>query len=291
MESESSPAPGDSTGILSYLSKLDLYKAEKPYRCSIDPWHVPNAKVSNIVTTACPVEINNIRDHEVHFTTDIHGFELWKHATSVPLEDFKQDEEVPAKYLSECEALLKDHFRAFRVHVFNHAYRNAEASRDLGYSLEEPRLLPPALFAHVDQTEKGARMRVMHHLPTEALPLLKSRFRIINIWRPLMSPVQDHALAVCDYRSTDRADYVATDIVSPSYQGEQYSVYHNESHRWWYADSMREDEIVFLKCYDSLAENDPSVARCCPHSSFEWYKSRRVSKPRRSIEIRALVFS
>ncbi|PVH73249.1 hypothetical protein DL98DRAFT_469506 [Cadophora sp. DSE1049] len=284
MESERGPAPADRTGILSYLSRLDLYKSEKPYRCSIDPWHVPNAKVSNIVTTAYPVEIHNIRHHDVHFTTDVHGFELWKHATGVPLEDFKEDEQVPGKYLSECEALLKDHFGAFRVYIFSHTVSRSMLEK-------EPRILPPALLAHVDQTEKGARMRVTHHLPTDAPSLLQSRFRIINVWRPLVSPVQNHALAVCDYRSTDSVDYVATDIVNPSYQGEQYSMCHNENHCWWYADSMLEDEVFFLKCYDSLAESDTSIARNCPHSSFEWYKPREASKPRRSIEIRALVFS
>jgi hypothetical protein len=115
----SSPSEENKSAIL-YLDRLEVYKTEKPCQCSIDPWHVPDAKPTNRVTRAYAVEIHDIPSKSPRFTTDVHGFEFFKHSTCVPLESFKQDEEVPSSYLSKCEALLKDHFDAFRVHIFNH---------------------------------------------------------------------------------------------------------------------------------------------------------------------------
>jgi hypothetical protein len=44
-------------------------------------------------------------------------------------------------------------------------------------------------------------MRLQHTLPDEAEGLLRHRVAIVNVWRPIKSPVHDAALAVCDARS------------------------------------------------------------------------------------------
>ena len=79
-----------------------------------------------------------------------------------------------------------------------------------------------------------------------------------------MTPLQDHPLAVCDYRSTDPADYIACDVPSPSYVGESYLLHHNPKHDWWFLKEMHKDEVFVIKMYDSDAERPGGspIAKC-----------------------------
>jgi len=79
-----------------------------------------------------------------------------------------------------------------------------------------------------------------------------------------VTPLQDHPLAVCDYRSTDPADYIACDVPSPSYVGESYLLHHNPKHDWWFLKEMHKDEVFVIKMYDSDAERPggSSIAKC-----------------------------
>ena len=71
---------------------------------------------------------------------------------------------------------------------------------------------------HVDQTAASAAARVERHLPADEAPeLLKRRFQIINLWRPISDPAWDWPLALCDYRSIDTENYlVPTTLVYPT---------------------------------------------------------------------------
>lgn len=84
------------------------------------------------------------------------------------------------------------------------------------------------------------------------------------MWRPLVVPLHDRPLAVCDYRSTDPADYVSCDVPSPEYIGESYLLHHNPKHDWWFLKEMYEDEVFVIKMYDSQAERagGQSLAKC-----------------------------
>jgi hypothetical protein len=85
----------------------------------------------------------------------------------------------------------------------------------------------------------------------------------ISIWRPLTGPIDNYPLALCDYRSTSTSDFRATDIPSPHFNGEMYYVHQNPNHEWWYWHGMATDEILFIKCYDSAAEEaGSSIAKC-----------------------------
>ena len=44
---------------------------------------------------------------------------------------------------------------------------------------------------HIDQSYAAAPQRVVHHLPSEALELLKGRYQIINVWRPIKTILKD----------------------------------------------------------------------------------------------------
>ena len=77
----------------------------------------------------------------------------------------------------------------------------------------------------------------------------------VNLWRPIVGPVLDNPLAVCDARSVSPEDLVATDIhhfgeddlTTPRHSGQIYSVRYNPAHRWFYVSAMRPDEVLLLE--------------------------------------------
>lgn len=86
------------------------------------------------------------------------------------------------------------------------------------------------------------------HVPDLAPELLKHRFQIINLWRPISHPALDYPLALCDYRSIDSdKDLVPTTLKFPERDGETFSVQYNPAHRWKYVRGMKPDEIVLIK--------------------------------------------
>ena len=66
MDPEQNSTSEDNTATILYLDRLELYKVWKPYWCTIDPWHVPNAKPTNILTKAYQVEIYDMRSKDIH---------------------------------------------------------------------------------------------------------------------------------------------------------------------------------------------------------------------------------
>ena len=58
-------------------------------------------------------------------------------------------------------------------------------------------------------------MRVRDHLGVDAEELLKHRFGVVNVWRPIRGPVLASPLALCDARSFTDADLIASGPVHP----------------------------------------------------------------------------
>jgi hypothetical protein len=123
--------------------------------------------------------------------------------------------------------------------------------------------------------------------PAEAEARLKSRFVEINLWRPINGPVEDAPLAVCDASSISAGDLIAADLRYPDRTGEIYMASFSPHHRWYYFPRMRSDEVLFLKCYDSLKDGR---ARFTAHTAFDDPNTRPDAPPRESIEVRTLAF-
>ena len=147
-------------------------------------------------------------------------------------------------------------------------------------------LTPSQQRVHIDQTYEASIMRVKYFLPEEADRLLKSRVRLINVWRPIHHPVAHHPLGVSDWRHLDEADLVPVRFIYSDREGGIYSVKYNPEHKWYYLSSQTPDEVTLIKCYDS----DEDKARLTPHSAFTDVSSPKEAPERESIEIRALVF-
>ncbi|KAF2685925.1 hypothetical protein K458DRAFT_417109 [Lentithecium fluviatile CBS 122367] len=283
----------DTRGSVRYMDRLELYKTEKPYVSSIEPWNVPGAKSNNLSTTPTEVTIRNMRPVLKDFSIDCQGFQAATMSTAMQEADFYDPKLIEGMYYSECEAFLKQRFGAEKVCFFDNTLRRVDREdSDPFRQLQSIQSLTAAADVHVDQTPASAYRRIRNLFGTEMDKLLEGRFRILNIWRPLFTPLYDHPLALCDYRSTDPSDFIATDMPSPQWIGELYQVAQNPTHEWWFLPAMLDREVLIIKCFDSLAEKqNGSIAKCTPHCSFVWKDTPQGARPRESLEVRALIWS
>jgi hypothetical protein len=224
-----------------------------------------------------------IRDARVlagPLSLDEQGFVLRSHQSAV--RNFYDQAALREVYYPEVERLVKDLTGAVEVLVFDHTLRKRPQAR------EKSALREPVQRVHNDYTVNSGPQRVRDLLPSaQAETRLKSRFAEINLWRPIKGPVEDMPLAVCDARSIAPEDLVATDLRYPDRTGETYSVTFNPLHRWFYFPRMQVDEVLFIKCYDSLTDG---TARFTAHSAFDDPTTPADAAPRESIEVRTLAF-
>jgi hypothetical protein len=261
-------APRNLTATLHYLKR----GPEKPTYYRIEP--PPGVPQWNGIDDLREVQIEDARGRESEFTLDRNGFALVKAPTVVT--DFYDPEEIKRVYYPEVERLLRDTLGASRVFVFDHNVRNAGLAG----------LATPSRQVHNDHTANSAPRRVRDHLGAEAEGLLKHRFGIVNVWRPLRGPVLDSPLALCDARTFTDGDLIASDLVYAHVRGETSRVEYKSTHRWHYFSEMQTDEALLIRIHDSASDGR---ARLSFHTSFENPLAPNAP-PRESIEARALVF-
>ena len=198
------------------------------------------------------------------------------------MADFLDEAEVKRTYYAEIEALVKRESGAARVVVFDHTLRTAD--REVG---EARKIREVVQRVHNDYTEWSGPQRVRDVLPDEADALLKNRFAIIQVWRPIRHPVETFPLAICDAGSVSFDDFVISERRYPNRVGQTYAVKYNPAHRWYWFPRMRRDEALVFKVYDSLKDGR---ARWTAHTAFDDPTSPPHARFRESIEIRTLAF-
>jgi hypothetical protein len=240
----------------------------------------PNAPPRFTPVDERAVFIRNGRPNAADFSLDREGFALAQDDGGVP--DFYDQAQVRAVYYRHVARLVKQHTGAVKVHVFDHNVRSAikESRGESGAKL-------PAKRVHNDYTTNSAPQRVRDLFPREADALLKRRFAFVNVWRPIVGPVQESPLAVADAQSISAGDWVPTDLIYKDRIGETYSLVYNDAHRWFYFPQMQPSEALLIKCYDSSRDGR---ARFAAHSAFDDPTSPPNARPRESIEARTLVF-
>lgn len=99
-------------------------------------------------------------------------------------------------------------------------------------------------------------------------------------------------------------DLTECDHVRRKFKGANLYAHHNDAHRWYYMGNHHPDEVLLMKMFDS----DTSVnatSECLrsyihqttltmielAHASFHHPSATAYSRPRKSIEVRALVFN
>jgi hypothetical protein len=255
------------TASLNYL----LPSSDKPTRyVDAAPAGRPAWNGVNDVHT---VAIEDGRPHAGDYTLDRNGFVLLQAPTEV--SDFTDGAAVTGPYYREAERIIRAATGATSVLVFDHTIRGPNSARE------------PVLRVHNDYTVRSAAQRVRDLLPDRADALLRRRFAIINLWRPIGRPVIASPLALCDATSFTDDDLIPTDLVYSDRVGETASVRFSPSHHWVYFSAMRPDEALLIKCHDSA---DDGRARLSFHSAFADPTTPPDAPPRESIELRTLVF-
>jgi hypothetical protein len=261
--------PKPLTATLHYLKR----GAEKPTRYVFDP--PAGVPQWNGIDDPREIRIEDARGREAEFALDRNGFQL-VHSTTKVQDFYASPDEVARVYYPELETLLRTTLGATKVKIFDHTVRNAARAG----------AREPSRRVHNDHTINSAPRRVRDHLGDEANELLKGRFGIVNVWRPIRGPVQDSPLALCDAQSFTDADLIASDLVYPHVRGETSSVEYKPGHRWYYFSDMQPDEALLIRVHDSA---DDGRARLSFHTSFDNPLAPNAA-PRESIEARALVF-
>jgi hypothetical protein len=248
---------------------------------------------SGIATVRPPQERHNVSIHDARpiarmLRLDEHGFEV--HARASQFTDFYDEAAARSRYYPEVREIMRSLTSALEVIVFDHNVRSAARvdRGDVGVRL-------PVDQVHNDYTERSGPKRKQEILEAAGrADLADRRVAFVNLWRPIVGPVWDNPLAVCDARSVAADDFVATDILhfgeddleQPRHRGEIYSVRYNPGHRWFYVSQMQPNEALLLKCYDSRKD---VPARFMPHTGFRNPQCPPDFVPRESIEARTLV--
>jgi hypothetical protein len=214
---------------------------------------------------------------------DVSGFEMAAHRSSLTEWSAFQDAAlVRTVDYPEVTAALAARTGAERILIFDHTLRDSTAEPG------RAALREPVRRVHDDQTFESAPGRVAKHLsPDEAAWRLKRRFAIVNVWRPIGGPALRAPLAMCDARSIVLPDLIPSDLVYPDWIGETYAIAFNPRHRWYWYPRQTPGEATFLKIYDSATDGR---ARMTAHTAFDDPGTPRDAPPRRSIEVRAMLF-
>ncbi|RFU78959.1 hypothetical protein TARUN_3263 [Trichoderma arundinaceum] len=230
------------------------------------------------------VEIHDIRGRESEFTLDRDAFQLLQGIPPSAEEEFVDDASIQKKYYPEVEKLLLDNVPgADKIYIFDHTIRRSNP--------DAPRA--PVLRVHIDQTTASVEKRVRRYFPEEADALLKRRYRIINVWRPLnKNPVEASPLAVASTSTLEEKDVIPiSHRYFDGYVGETAAINYNPGQKWYYASGMTGDERLLIECFDSESLKPGSkIGGRVPHTAFADPRTRVDAEGRESIEVRALVF-
>ncbi|HEY4858080.1 MAG TPA: CmcJ/NvfI family oxidoreductase [Xanthobacteraceae bacterium] len=226
------------------------------------------------------ITIANGRPHAAKLGLEQDGFRFVRHDTK--MRDFLDEDEVRRVYYPEMEALVKAESGASRVVVFDHTLRTADDELRAARKIREV-----VRRVHNDYTEWSGPQRVRDLLPAEADDLLRRRFAIVQVWRPIRHPVETFPLAICDARTLSPDDLVVSERRYPNRVGQTYAIKYNPRHQWYWFPRMRREEALVFKVYDSLKDGR---ARWTAHTAFDDPSAPPNARPRESIEIRTLAF-
>jgi len=251
--------------------------SEKPYSYNYDP--PPGVAVRNTENEEHGITVYDARAVANTLSLDREGFVLVHHKTAAT--DLYDEAVITKVYYRECERLMRETTGAKKVVAFDHIVRNAAKSGP-GSTVKMP-----AGRVHNDYTAWSAPQRVRDLMGDEATELLKHRFAVNNVWRPIAGPLLRSPLVLCDSQTLDYDNLLASDLRYPDRTGETYAVTYNPNQRWYYFPRMQPDEAILIGCYDSARH---AAARFSAHGAFDDPNTPADAPPRESIEVRTLVF-
>ncbi|KAM0397909.1 hypothetical protein ACHAQC_003574 [Fusarium culmorum] len=227
------------------------------------------------------VNIHDLRDSKKPFTLDRDAFEIVTGAPPAPKTiDFMDEEAIRRDYYPEVQQLVSDKIPGdSQVFIYDHTVRH-----EMGDGQHRP-----LTRVHIDHTADNAARRVRQYFPQEAERLLKNRYRIVNVWRPLNAqPLESYPLAFASAASFNDADVIPVEhrYEDGSLVREVGLVKYSPKQAWYYLSGMRDTERILLKCFDSDSLKEGSEVACkTPHSAFSDPRTRSDAEGRFSIEL------
>ena len=227
------------------------------------------------------MNVKDAREYDQAFTLDEHGFCFLNHPSLIQngqTSNFDSDSNIIENYYPEITSLVKSVTGAGQVEIIDHTIRVSE---------QQDGVRGIATHVHNDYTDQSAPQRLREHLGNLAgNRFLEKRVMQLNIWRPLIEPVQVAPLAIVDGSSVSHQDLVNCQLVYSDRIGEIYEVRHNPNHQWYYFSEMKMDEVILIKGYDSMLDGR---TRFTPHTAFHHPDTKADDPPRKSIEVRAII--
>jgi len=267
----------DLKGVVAPLNFL-APMAEKPFSYNYEP--PPGTPLRNGRQVTHEVTIRDARPIAGSLSLDREGFVLLPRPSAA--KDLYDENEIRAVYYPECERIMQEATGATRVVAFDHIVRNEAKAAVKGSGVKLP-----AGRIHNDYTAKSAPQRVRDLMGEEAEALLKYRFAIVNLWRPIHGPLLKSPLALCDAQSLADENLVSSDLRYPDRTGEIQAITYDPRQRYYYFPRMQEGELVLIRCFDSALDGP---ARFSAHGAFDDPQTPADAPPRESIEVRTLVF-
>ncbi|HEX3537831.1 MAG TPA: CmcJ/NvfI family oxidoreductase [Stellaceae bacterium] len=267
----------DLKGVVASLTFLEPM-AEKPFSYNYEP--PAGTPLRNGRPEAHEITVRDARPIAGSLSLDRQGFVLIRQPTAA--KNLYDEAEIASVYYPECERIMQEATGAGRVVAFDHIIRNEAKAAIKGSGVKLP-----AARIHNDYTAKSAPQRVRDLMGDEAEALLKHRFAIINLWRPIRGPLLKSPLALCDAQSLSDENLISSDLRYPDRTGETQQITFNPGQRYYYFPRMQADEAVLIRCFDSALEGP---ARFSAHGAFADPQSPPDAPARESIEVRTLVF-
>jgi hypothetical protein len=276
------PSPPHVNAPLAYL-------ADGPHAIEHRVYPVNSGRASSRPPSApVTLPVFDARTIATSLALDVQGFEL--HHFPPVAGDCYDDAFVRTHYFPQVEAFVREVLGAHCVIVFDYNTRSS-----LRAARGAPGVRVPVAAVHNDYTERSGPRRAREILAGAGREdLVHRRHALVNLWRPLVGPVQDTPLALCDARTVRPEDivdtpihhYAESNLQQPRHSGEVQSLRHASRHAWYWFSDMLPHEALLLKCYDSATDGR---ARFTPHTGFNNPACPADFAPRESIEARTLV--
>ncbi|KAL2760421.1 hypothetical protein ACRALDRAFT_1067028 [Sodiomyces alcalophilus JCM 7366] len=271
------------TAAIRYVRREDNDRlaTEKPYILHYKP--AAGLPPNNFTIDSFPgIQIHNLRSAGLRY--EDHGMSIAKldeaSVADMRPELFDDDDWIEKNYLPALHRSVCAALGAKSMTVFDWMLRKRSPSfptQNVGEADWDA--VQPSLSAHIDG-------RLEQYFGEDKENVMKRRYQVINVWKPLSGPCRDFPMAYLDPKSVDRdRDLLAVDEVFPTVANEVYQVYYNPEHKWYYVPDQLESELVIFNAYDS----ETGQVNAVPHCSFD-LGELGSGIPRQSLEVRAFVF-
>jgi hypothetical protein len=215
------------------------------------------------------------------FDLGVHGFAF----ACIPskVKNFYSKDEVKRVYNEEVAAIVKNAIGANEVLVFDHTFRTCNDT-----ILQTNDTREPVKAVHNDYTDRSACQRLRDTVgDKDAEKLLKSRFAIVQTWRPIKHSVFSEPFALADGRTIPNSGFVALERRYSYRTAETYHISYDANHVFYYLSEMTPEETYIFKVFDSDKESGVSHTG---HTAFDYPTSLPGAPARESVESRAFAF-